>query len=265
MAAYRDELEASRLRIETLEAKLAERDAALAARDAELRELDARAGRGRATHPSPFPVRPDSPLGLALGAGLVALMTSAVALKARQQHHFEQVYGAISGERARACEAEVGELRALLKAKTEVANKAFQDPPGGLARESHGELETMIARASRHSADDARRAGERATGAEFDLGAASRSVDDMAERARRRCRQGDAPEGPLQIRKGDAPEGPLQIKVTFRPEGRVDSVSTGQGLEQGEAGTCLRAAIAGARVAPFEGPPVVVTKSFTWR
>jgi hypothetical protein len=38
---YRDEGEATRLRIETLEAKLAERDAALAARDAELQELTA--------------------------------------------------------------------------------------------------------------------------------------------------------------------------------------------------------------------------------
>ena len=42
---YRDQGEALRLRIETLEAKLAERDAALAARDAELNELAAQVER----------------------------------------------------------------------------------------------------------------------------------------------------------------------------------------------------------------------------
>jgi len=42
---YRDESEAVRLRIETLEAKLAEREASLAARDAELSELTALAAR----------------------------------------------------------------------------------------------------------------------------------------------------------------------------------------------------------------------------
>src|SRR6188508_1520644 len=41
MAEYRDDLRAARMRIETLEAKLAERDAALRAREAELAERDA--------------------------------------------------------------------------------------------------------------------------------------------------------------------------------------------------------------------------------
>jgi hypothetical protein len=44
-AMYRDESEATRLRIETLEAKLAERDAMIAARDAEIGELTARVER----------------------------------------------------------------------------------------------------------------------------------------------------------------------------------------------------------------------------
>jgi hypothetical protein len=51
---YRDEGEAARLRIETLEAKLAERDAAIAARDAEISELTAhveRLGSGGAAGP----------------------------------------------------------------------------------------------------------------------------------------------------------------------------------------------------------------------
>ncbi|UQA57729.1 hypothetical protein [Polyangium aurulentum] len=47
MAEYRDELSAARMRIDTLEAKLAERDAALRARDAELVERDAELARLR--------------------------------------------------------------------------------------------------------------------------------------------------------------------------------------------------------------------------
>lgn len=47
MSGYRDELEAARHRIETLEAKIAERDASLNARDAELSELRAEVSRTR--------------------------------------------------------------------------------------------------------------------------------------------------------------------------------------------------------------------------
>ncbi len=47
MAEYRDELAAARMRIDTLEAKLAERDASLRAREAELLERDAELGRLR--------------------------------------------------------------------------------------------------------------------------------------------------------------------------------------------------------------------------
>jgi hypothetical protein len=47
MAEYRDELAAARMRIDTLEAKLAERDAALRARDAEIMERDAELDRLR--------------------------------------------------------------------------------------------------------------------------------------------------------------------------------------------------------------------------
>lgn len=47
MSQYRDDLEAARLRADTLEAKVKERDAALAARDAELLERDAEVARLR--------------------------------------------------------------------------------------------------------------------------------------------------------------------------------------------------------------------------
>jgi hypothetical protein len=71
-AMYRDESEATRLRIETLEAKLAERDAMIAARNAEIGELTARVEQlapGTAT-----PAKPQK-----LGPILVAAMTLLIA------------------------------------------------------------------------------------------------------------------------------------------------------------------------------------------
>jgi len=55
---YRDEDEAAKLRIETLEAKVAERDAALAARDAELGELEAKVARLQGAAGGARPARP---------------------------------------------------------------------------------------------------------------------------------------------------------------------------------------------------------------
>lgn len=71
-AMYRDESEATRLRIETLEAKLAERDAMIAARDAEIGELAARVERL-----APGAAKPAHPQRL--GPILVAAMTVLVA------------------------------------------------------------------------------------------------------------------------------------------------------------------------------------------
>jgi hypothetical protein len=70
---YRDEGEAARLRIATLEAKLAERDAALEARDAELRELGAQIERLQPEGPAPRRLWP-------ILAGAMALLVGANAL-----------------------------------------------------------------------------------------------------------------------------------------------------------------------------------------
>jgi hypothetical protein len=74
---YRDEGEAARLRIETLEARLAERDAAVAARDAELREFAARVERLQPTDaatPKPWRLWPILAGAMALLVGGNALM-----------------------------------------------------------------------------------------------------------------------------------------------------------------------------------------------
>jgi hypothetical protein len=76
-AMYRDESEATRLRIETLEAKLAERDAMIAARDAEIGELTARVERlepAAATRSKP------QKLGPILVAAMTLLLAASSAL-----------------------------------------------------------------------------------------------------------------------------------------------------------------------------------------
>src|SRR5262245_53345613 len=71
MSSYRDDLDAARARIETLEAKLRERDAALEAREAELREVQAEALR-KGQH---LPSVESDPAGRAgvIRAGIIAL------------------------------------------------------------------------------------------------------------------------------------------------------------------------------------------------
>jgi hypothetical protein len=71
---YRDESEATRLRIETLEAKLAERDAMLAARDAEINELSSRVE--RLDPASAAPAKPQRLAPILLGAMTLLLATS---------------------------------------------------------------------------------------------------------------------------------------------------------------------------------------------
>lgn len=61
MNGYRDELEALRLRTQSLEATLREREAALQARDAQLREAEARAERNLRTGGAPRPPGFDEP------------------------------------------------------------------------------------------------------------------------------------------------------------------------------------------------------------
>lgn len=76
-AMYRDESEATRLRIETLEAKLAERDAMIAARNAEIGELTARVE--RLSPAAATPAKPQK-LGPILVAAMTILLAASSAL-----------------------------------------------------------------------------------------------------------------------------------------------------------------------------------------
>lgn len=85
-AMYRDEDEAARLRIATLEAKLAERDAALAARDAELGELRASVTRLAPEQPPATKPRGSLPIlvaGMAILIGLSLMIVSGMGPRAR--------------------------------------------------------------------------------------------------------------------------------------------------------------------------------------
>ena len=77
-AMYRDESEATRLRIETLEAKLAERDAMIAARNAEIGELTARVER-LAPEATATPAKPQK-LGPILVGAMTLLLAASSAL-----------------------------------------------------------------------------------------------------------------------------------------------------------------------------------------
>ncbi len=76
-AMYRDESEATRLRIETLEAKLTERDAMIAARDAEIGELTARVER---LDPAAATAPPPQKLGPILVGAMALLLAASSAL-----------------------------------------------------------------------------------------------------------------------------------------------------------------------------------------
>ena len=82
MAGYRDELEALRLRTQSLEATLREREAALQARDAQLRESEARAERnlragGTFNEPPAVPKR-SSAMVFVVGLGAVLLVMGGI-------------------------------------------------------------------------------------------------------------------------------------------------------------------------------------------
>ncbi|MCC6551879.1 MAG: hypothetical protein IT372_02505 [Polyangiaceae bacterium] len=81
MTHYRDDLDAARARIETLEAKVKERDASIDARDAEIAEMRAEIARiRRGEGPSPSPSRSPDAIAAGQRALLVALAASGLAM-----------------------------------------------------------------------------------------------------------------------------------------------------------------------------------------
>ncbi len=90
-----------------------------------------------------------------------------------------------------------------------------------------------------------------AGGNEFNRGAAASAL-------------GGAAGGAKGCKKPDGPTGTGRVKVTFAPSGNVTSaVVDGPPFSGTSVGGCIAAAFRGAHVPPFDGAPVVVSKSFT--
>lgn len=88
-------------------------------------------------------------------------------------------------------------------------------------------------------------------GAEFNRAAASSALNGAAGAARG-------------CKKPDGPTGTAKVKVTFAPSGSVtQSVVQGAPFAGTPVGSCIAGAFRGAKVPPFEGSPVSVTKSVT--
>jgi predicted Zn finger-like uncharacterized protein len=90
-----------------------------------------------------------------------------------------------------------------------------------------------------------------AGGNEFNRGAAASALGAAAGSAK-------------SCKKADGPTGTGRVKVTFAPSGNVTSaVVDGPPFSGTSVGGCVAAAFRGAHVPPFDGAPVVVSKSFT--
>jgi len=86
---------------------------------------------------------------------------------------------------------------------------------------------------------------------EFNRGAASAALGGAAGAAR-------------SCKKGDGPTGSGKVKVTFAPSGNVTSASVvGAPFAGTSVGGCVASAFRSAKVPPFDGSPVSVTKSFS--
>lgn len=236
MSGYRDQLEAARLRIESLEANLAERNAALGAREAELREMAAKLGR---RDPSTQPQAPQTAWAVTFGAGLIVAVSLFANSHAQKQIHLAEAHLRRAEANAHACEARA---RAA-----ETSGKADEAPPqqdiAFPLRPSSPQPEIVAGTPEPTVLDDDT----------FDRGAASRALREAGERARSSC-----------LRAG-APELPLKVKVTFLPGGEASQATTDAPLHATPAGRCLERAFLRTEVPPFTGAPRTVSMSFTWR
>lgn len=98
------------------------------------------------------------------------------------------------------------------------------------------------------AANDPAEAG--AGGKAFDRAAATAALSAAADEARGCTQEG-------------GPTGRGKIEVTFAPSGDVTSATVeGPPFAGTPVGGCVASAFSGARVPPFDGSPVSVTKSF---
>lgn len=90
-----------------------------------------------------------------------------------------------------------------------------------------------------------------ATGRSFDRAAATAALDASADAARRECAQAGQP----------GVQG--QVQVTFAPSGEVTSSTTDAAWRDTPIGGCVLSSFVSARVPPFDGDAVTVTRSIS--
>jgi hypothetical protein len=223
MPTYRDG--DPRLRIDTLQAKLAERDASLAARDTELTELRAEITRARGGDPAP-PARRLSSL-LVVGAMLTSTVIGASYVGMRLE--IARVRAA-----AQAQEAMLRAERARLEARIEDTHDKLVD----CAR--HAEAPSLPPPPSAYFGDETDR----------------RAIDKALEDAARDAAKCGIPDGPT---------GTGRVRLIFDAlQGKVDSASIEGAPFAGSAvESCVLAPFRRVHVSAFKAPRVTLTKSFT--
>lgn len=235
MTQYRDDLDAARARIETLEARIREREAALDARDAELAELRAELSRLRRGQAAAADVGVDHGRDAAESAAgqralLVALAACGFTLLAG--------YALV---RPTTCRL------ASVNPRSNVPHM-----PAQLARLPTIDVEDPdpVVRLFPNTADPDTIDGD--SDGDFDRGAAIRKLTAAATEAQACTREGDT-------------RGRARVKVTFEPNGEVSLVELDPSLVRTPVGTCVLKVFAKVHVPPFDGDSVTVSKKIYLR
>ncbi len=203
MAHYRDELDASRRRVETLEALVAERDASMTARVAELAEVRAELDRAnRGVGPMSAPVGAKLPWALLLAVLLVAagaLATMAAAERSREAPRLAEM--SAREAQTEQVRAELARTRAELEAVRR-GSAAARAPEGADA----GPLTVRIQKALEagrggeavHLAEELTSASPGSANAWYLRGAAEQAAGRSGRTSFLRCAElaGDSPPGP---------------------------------------------------------------------
>ncbi len=230
MTQYRDDLDAARARIETLEAKLREREASLDAREAELAELRSEIARLRRDPGGARASLRDPETSAGQRALLVALAACGFTLLAG----YAMVRPATCGMARMRHTSAVPRMPAELTRMPSISAGVESPAP---------ELFPTIAPPSQVMED-----GDR----DFDRKAAFRALKRAATEARSCAEEG-------------GPSGLTKVEVTFQPSGEVSSVQMLPDVVGTPAAACLYKVFGKVHVPPFEGAEVTVPRSVNLR
>jgi hypothetical protein len=228
MSGYRDELEAAQMRISTLEARLEEREAALRAREAELAERDtkiARLERQTFVATAPETAQRSGSVGI---YGVLAVLAAGAVVGA----------GVVFFTRTAPREPAAAIANATSAPPSPALPPDLQ-PPELDAPDLIPPVEPPVTEPPPKS------------GLEFDRAAAAAALTKATTEAKTCAKQGDPP-------------SQARIQIIFAPSGRVTSASLQGSPYAGTlVGGCIARKFRDVTVPPFEGSPVIVSKSLS--